>query len=695
MCLEELFINRITMHSTVVRAFGLLSIAATTLAAPYKRNPPTVVQKTIQDGVVFTLGNNTYLADTRNPRVTETNIQSVLMETNESLFMPMTVISTDDGIIDRHRIEDTIQAYLDGDDVFSLDFMEGVYIAPRSPLVNVTTSAFDQLSRMDVKHIFMNQHHAQGHKLLGALSFGDFNETSLPPGPYILTGSAEDLQLVPVYRLYEDAYRDFLYGTYEAADGSYTPLELTYPAFRYPAIPVPSRIYSWNDPRPFAGFRVGIKDLYDTKGLVTTGGSQAWAYINEPATSNAPSIQRIVDLGGVLVGKQKLAQFASGANPWQWQEEHYPFNPRGDGWLTCSASSSGGGCSIAAYDWLDYAIGSDTGSSMRRPAAVSGTYGNRPSQGLMSLEQVLPLGGATDTAGVFSRDPHRWAYFAKHWYIPSLHQSTNVTGLSALTVPDTDSFPKTILYPTDYLPLNNSAAQPILEAFIGNMSALFNMEVKRLNLTATVQNASDPIAANSLSSDALGIINRFTQWDEVAEPLISRWGELFDGRFPPIDPARREGWRTFNETAINPDTYKLALEEKNAAVEWYESNIQFSTPDSCSESVMLYDIGTGGLPSYREEDLINGNPKASFLAVTPEGAAITGAGICPIYGCADFTVPIGQVEYQSEVTFHPEYVPVTINMVVKRGCDFVLYNMIEKLADAGVIGTVKTGRTAY
>ncbi|KAI6830232.1 amidase signature enzyme [Hortaea werneckii] len=683
------------MHSAVVRAFALVSIAATTLAATYKRNSPTVVQKTVQDGVVFTLGNTTYLADTRNPKFTGVTIQSGLTETTEKLFMPMTVISTDDGIVDGQCIEDTIQAYLDGDDVFSLDFMEGVYMAPRSPSVNVTTSAFDQFSKMDVKHIFMNHHHARGHKILGALSFGDFNDTSLPPGPYILTGSAEDLQFVPVYRLYEDAYRDFLYGTYEAADGSYTPLELTYPAFRYPAIPVPSRIYSWNDPRPFAGFRVGIKDLYDMKGLVTTGGSQAWAYINEPATSNAPSIQRIVDLGGVLVGKQKLAQFASGANPWQWQEEHYPFNPRGDGWLTCSASSSGGGCSIAAYDWLDYAIGSDTGSSMRRPAAVSGTYGNRPSQGLMSLEQVLPLGGATDTAGVFSRDPHRWAYFAKHWYIPSLHQSTNVTGLSALTVPDTDNFPKTILYPTDYLPLNNSAAQPILEAFIGNMSALFNMEVKRLNFTATVQNASDSIAANSLSSDALGIINRFTQWDEVAEPLISRWGELFDGRFPPIDPARREGWRTFNESAINIDTYNLALEEKNAAVEWYESNIQFSTPDSCSESVMLYDIGTGGLPSYREEDLINGNPNASFLAVTPEGAAITGAGICPIYGCADFTVPIGQVEYQSEVTFHTEYVPVTINMVVKRGCDFVLYNLIEKLADAGVIGTVKTGRTAY
>lgn len=304
------------MYSTVARAIALVSIAITTLAAPLKRNPPTVVQKTVQDGVVFTMGNSTFLADTRNPRATGTAMQSDLVEAKEDLFMPMTVISTDDGIVDGQCIEDTIQAYLDGDDVFSLDFMEGVYMAPRSPSANMTTSAFDQFSKMDVKHIFMDHRHAPGHERLDALSFGKISETSLPPGPYILTGSAEDLQLVPVYRLYEDAYRDFLYGTYEAGDGSYTPLELTYPAFRYPAIPVPSRLYSWNDPRPFAGFRVGVKDLYDMQGLVTTGGSQAWAFINEPATSNAPSIQRIVDLGGVLVGKQKLAQFASGANPW-------------------------------------------------------------------------------------------------------------------------------------------------------------------------------------------------------------------------------------------------------------------------------------------------------------------------------------------------------------------------------------------
>lgn len=440
---------------------------------------------------------------------------------------------------------------------------------------------------------------------------------------------------------------------------------------------------------------MAIKDLYDVKGLQTSGGSQAWAYITPVANGTAPSVQQIIDLGGVVVGKQKLAQFASGANPWEWQDEHYPFNPRGDGWLTCSASSSGGGCSIAAYDWLDYAIGSDTGSSMRRPAAVSGTYGQRPSQGMISLERVLPLGGATDTAGVFSRDPYKWVKFAKHWYSPSLFQDVSITGLSPLEVPDNELFPKTILYPIDYLPLNNSAAEPILQEFIAGMSRVFNMTVKEFNFTATVQNWTDPIASNFTTLNrATGVINTWSAWEVIGRPLTTAWAALFNGRFPPIDPARRPGWRTFNESITNQTTYNAALVTKNRGVEWYERELQYSTPESCSESILLYDIGTGGLPSFREREL-NDSPEASYLAVLPDGAKITGANICPIFGCADFTVPIGQVPYRSNVTFHEEMVPVTINLVVKRGCDFVLYNMIEKLADEGVLKTVKTGRTAF
>lgn len=315
---------------------------------------------------------------------------------------------------------------------------------------------------------------------------------------------------------------------------------------------------------------------------------------------------------------------------------------------------------------------------------------------MISLERALPLGAATDTAGVFARDPYKWVKFSKAWYTPELYQSPNITGLRPLTVEDTNDFPTTIISPTEYLPLANPAAEEVLQNFITKLEGIFGMSTIRLNFTATVQNLTDPRINDlaDLTSGALGIINRYTQYTEVAEPLISTWADLYDGRFPPIDPARRNSWRSYNTSIYNADTYAAALERKNLAVEWWEREIQPSTPESCSSTLFLHDIGTGGLPSYREEEL-NESDEAEFLAVLPEGAAITPAGLSPLYGCADFTVPIGQVRYFSQVTFREEWVPVTIGMMVRRGCDFVLYNLVERLAEEGVLGTVGVGRSAF
>lgn len=350
---------------------------------------------------------------------------------------------------------------------------------------------------------------------------------------------------------------------------------------------------------------------------------------------------------------------------------------------------------MAGYDWLDFAIGSDTGSSMRRPAAVSGTYGNRPSQGMMTLSKVMPLGAATDTAGVFSRNVHEWVHFAKNWYVPEMHQDTSITGLTPLEAPDTYGFPKRILYLTDYLPLKNPAAEEILQAFIRNMTAVFGMTVENFNMTATVANTTEDVPKYGALGNATNVLNTMTQYQQVAKPLITAWNERYDGRFPPIDPARRAGWKTYNESFYTDELYNQSLSVKRAAVDWFESEVLYSTPESCSESIMLWDIGTGGLPSYREESL-NSNPNTTaFLAVTPPGAGISGASLCPIYGCVDHTIPIGQVSYWSNVTFVEEMVPVTVSVIAKRGCDFMLWNMWEKLADEGVLKTIKTGRTAF
>ena len=677
-------------------------ILSLTSAAPVKRNAYTLLQTNAPGDIVFELGNSTYLANLQYPEATISTTSLVAAQGAGQQYVASTIIKVDTRVVTQAVLESIIESYVNGDDVFTTDFMGAVYLTSSASGASVDASALSYLESFDIAYLVLDASIAPAvsTSAFSVVHISDTTLASIPAGPYHSSISDGLVALASVYLLYPDTYRDFLFGAYDSNDGNGThnPLGLFLPKFWDPMIPVPSRIYSWGDDRPMAGDRVAVKDLFDIKGLQTSGGSQAWAYITPTADGTAPSIQRILDLGGVVVGKYKLAQFASGANPWEWQDEHYPFNPRGDGWLTCSASSSGGGCSIAAYDWLDFAIGSDTGSSMRRPAAVSGTFGQRPSQGLISLERVLPLGGATDTAGVFCRDPYKWIKFAKAWYQPDLFQPTSITGLSALSLPDNNAFPRRILYPTDYLPLNNSAAEVILQSFITNMSSIFNMTIDHINFTSTIKSIPDPSGQLNnltyLSAVPLGVINAWSAWDIIGSVLTTTWARLFDGRFPPIDIARRPGWQKFNTTRYNAQTYAEALTIKNRAVEWYETNFQYSTPDSCSESVMLYDIGTGGFPSYRELNL-NGYPNTSFLAAKPRSAEITGANICPIYGCADFTIPIGQVPYYSNVTFHEEMVPVTINMVVKRGCDFMLYNMIEKLADEGVLKAVMTGRTAF
>jgi len=333
---------------------------------------------------------------------------------------------------------------------------------------------------------------------------------------------------------------------------------------------------------------------------------------------------------------------------------------------------------------------------MRRPAAVSGTFGNRPSQGMIDLTRVIPLGDATDTAGVFSRDPYKWVKFAKAWYSPSLHQDPSITGLSPLVVPDNTLWPKRILYPIDYLPLANPAAEAILQNFIVNLTRV-GMTVEKVNFTAAVLAPNDTITSNFATlSSAISVIDSYHQWQVLAKPLITAYKALFNGRFPPVDVAWRS-WHSYNESAFTSTLagHDLAVQNRAKAVEWFETDFLYSTNESCSESLFLYDIGTGGLPSFREQDLITNNSAAAFLAVTPPGAKLSQATICPLYACADYTIPIGQVSYFSNVTFHTEYMPVTINMVVKRGCDFMLFNMIEKLADEGVLTAVKTGRLAF
>ena len=231
---------------------------------------------------------------------------------------------------------------------------------------------------------------------------------TIPSGPYFLEVATGEMY--PVYRLYEDFAGAFLEPVIPTPDGTFQPLSAKIAGAASLSVGVPSRLYfTKTAEKPLAGVRLGVKDIYRLAGMKGSNGNRAWYNFYPASTSTGPAIQRLIDAGAQIVGLQKTSQFANGESATSdWVDYHSPFNPRGDGYQDPSSSSSGAGASIGSYDWLDIAIGSDTGGSIRGPAGVQGLFGNRPSHGLVSLDNVMPLAPTLDTPGFLVRDPKLW-----------------------------------------------------------------------------------------------------------------------------------------------------------------------------------------------------------------------------------------------------------------------------------------------
>lgn len=146
---------------------------------------------------------------------------------------------------------------------------------------------------------------------------------------------------------------------------SYKALDAAAYGETYPSaltVAVPSRLrYTKSLDKPYAGVRLAVKDIMHLKGLKTTGGSRAYRDLYDVRTESAEIIDRLLGLGFVIVGKVKTTQFADSEWPTcDYIDFHGPFNPRGDGYLSPSGSSSGSAVAVAAYQWLDFALGTDS-----------------------------------------------------------------------------------------------------------------------------------------------------------------------------------------------------------------------------------------------------------------------------------------------------------------------------------------------
>jgi Asp-tRNAAsn/Glu-tRNAGln amidotransferase A subunit and related amidases len=153
--------------------------------------------------------------------------------------------------------------------------------------------------------------------------------------------------------------------------------------------------------RAAAGLRFAAKDIYDVAGHVTGCGNPDWLATHPPATAHAAAVERLLAAGADLIGKTITDELAYSLNG---QNFHYgtPVNSNAPGRIPCGSSS--GSAAAVAGAAADFALGSDTGGSVRVPAAVCGIYGIRPSHGRVAIDGVMPLAASFDTVGWFARD---------------------------------------------------------------------------------------------------------------------------------------------------------------------------------------------------------------------------------------------------------------------------------------------------
>jgi aspartyl-tRNA(Asn)/glutamyl-tRNA(Gln) amidotransferase subunit A len=214
------------------------------------------------------------------------------------------------------------------------------------------------------------------------------------------------------------------------------------------------RIASGQTVGPLAGVPIGLKDLIDQTGMPNTAGSSFPTALPE---TNAPVVTRLQHAGAIIIGRTGLHEYAFG-----FSSENHWFGPVRNPWDTSLSpgGSSGGSAAAVSAGLTAAAIGTDTGGSVRVPAALCGVVGLKVTHGRVPLTGVFPLASSLDTVGPLARNSNDAAliYAAIAGYDPSdpwsAPQPVTVPG----TLPAPESVTIGVPHPWVDLPLADSIA---------------------------------------------------------------------------------------------------------------------------------------------------------------------------------------------------------------------------------------------
>jgi aspartyl-tRNA(Asn)/glutamyl-tRNA(Gln) amidotransferase subunit A len=183
-----------------------------------------------------------------------------------------------------------------------------------------------------------------------------------------------------------------------------------------------------------AGVPVAVKDLFCTEGVPSQAGSLILKGYRPPYTATV--VRKLLDAGATLLGKTNQDEFAMGSS-----NENSAFGPVLNPWdrRRVPGGSSGGSAAAVSAGLAPWAIGTDTGGSIRQPAALCGIVGMKPTYGACSRYGMIAFASSLDQAGPLTRDVTDAALLLRHMVGHDRHDSTSVRFPGPIELPVADS----------------------------------------------------------------------------------------------------------------------------------------------------------------------------------------------------------------------------------------------------------------
>ena len=331
-----------------------------------------------------------------------------------------------------------------------------------------------------------------------------------------------------------------------------------------------------------------------------------------------------------------------------------PFNPRGDGYQSPAGSSSGSASAIAAYDWLDFAIGTDTTGSGRRPALVNGVFQMRPTHDVRLLEGVVPCYKAWDAPVVFTRDIKLLKPVVSTWYNGDLPGSKMKADK-----------PIVILYPYDYLPVKNETQQHLIDAFVADLAKSLNATIRKVSIASLWQETRPPEASDEsihdYLKDAYVNTNFYSYYHSSTASFCNAYQEKHNKR-PYVTPFI--DWKWELGKSVTPQQHEEGLHRLQVYKSWF---LEHAMKASATETFLIMPISEVSV-NYRD---VPPHPVARPNGFDP-------LILSPVLGAPDIVIPIGEYEYHSRISGRKEYLPIAVDAVGLPGSDYRLMEIVQQ-----------------